>query len=106
MAEVVPLGTDCRKNGGVWLSRFLRITTEAGEIQMTISEFLQSLKPSGEGSFEDLIGDLLGALTGLRFYGKHGFAIGAVSTGTPLLERPIKADSRATRFADIRIWLY
>jgi len=35
---------------------------------MTINEFLQSLKPSGEGSFEDLIGELLGTLTGLRFY--------------------------------------
>jgi Restriction endonuclease len=35
---------------------------------MTISEFLRSLKPSGEGSFEDLIGELLGTLTGLQFY--------------------------------------
>jgi hypothetical protein len=35
---------------------------------VTISEFLQSLKPSGDGSFEDLVGALLGALTGLRFY--------------------------------------
>jgi hypothetical protein len=35
---------------------------------VTISDFLQSLKPSGDGSFEDLVGALLGALTGLRFY--------------------------------------
>lgn len=35
---------------------------------MTISVFLQSLKPNGKGSFEDLVGELLGALTGLRFY--------------------------------------
>lgn len=35
---------------------------------MTISSFLQSLRPSGDGSFEDLVGALLGALTGLRFY--------------------------------------
>jgi hypothetical protein len=35
---------------------------------MTISEFLQALKSSGEGSFEDLVGELLEALTGLRFY--------------------------------------
>jgi hypothetical protein len=35
---------------------------------MTIGEFLQSLKPSGDGSFEQLVGALLGALTGLRFY--------------------------------------
>jgi Restriction endonuclease len=35
---------------------------------MTISDFLQTLKSSGEGSFEDLVGELLEALTGLRFY--------------------------------------
>ena len=35
---------------------------------MTISDFLQALKASGEGSFEDLVGELLEALTGLRFY--------------------------------------
>jgi hypothetical protein len=35
---------------------------------VTISSFLQSLRASGDGSFEDLIGALLGALTGLRFY--------------------------------------
>ena len=35
---------------------------------MTINEFLLSLKASGEGSFEDLVGQLLGALTGLKFY--------------------------------------
>lgn len=35
---------------------------------MNISEFFQSLKPSGEGSFEALVGQLLEALTGLRFY--------------------------------------
>jgi hypothetical protein len=35
---------------------------------VTISDFLQSLKPSGDGGFEDLVGALLGALTGLRFY--------------------------------------
>lgn len=35
---------------------------------MKISVFLQSLKASGEGSFENLVGRLLGALTGLRFY--------------------------------------
>lgn len=35
---------------------------------MTINEFLLSLKPAGDGSFEDLVGELLSALTGLRFY--------------------------------------
>jgi hypothetical protein len=35
---------------------------------MIISDFLQTLKSSGEGSFEDLVGELLEALTGLRFY--------------------------------------
>ncbi len=35
---------------------------------MRINDFLQSLKPNGEGSFEGLVGELLGALTNLRFY--------------------------------------
>lgn len=35
---------------------------------MKISEFFQSLKASGENSFEHLIEQLLGTLTGLRFY--------------------------------------
>ena len=52
---------------------------------MTINEFLLSLKPAGEGSFETLVGELLAALTGLRFYsarsgdqgGRDGRAFGA-----------------------------
>jgi hypothetical protein len=35
---------------------------------MRINDFLLSLKPNGEGSFEGLVGELLGALTSLRFY--------------------------------------
>lgn len=54
---------------------------------MTISEFLRTLKPSGDGSFEDLVGELLGALTDLRFRsarsgdqgGRDGRAYGSAS---------------------------
>lgn len=56
---------------------------------MTISDFLRSLKPSGDSSFEDLVGELLGALTGLRFFaarsgdqgGRDGRAYGSAGGG-------------------------
>ena len=70
---------------------------------MTINEFLLSLKPSGEGSFETLVGKLLGALTGLKFYaarsgdqaGRDGRAAG-VSGGDIVFE--CKRYSRETAF--------
>jgi hypothetical protein len=34
---------------------------------MTISRFLNPLHPSGTESFEELVGELLAAVTGLRF---------------------------------------
>jgi hypothetical protein len=48
---------------------------------MKISDFLHSLKPSGECSFENLVGKLLGALTGLRFFVARSGDQGAAMAG-------------------------
>jgi hypothetical protein len=93
---------------------------------MTISEFLQSLKPSGDGSFEDLVGALLGALTGLRFYaarsgdqgGRDGRASGSAggdivfeckrySADTPLKDRELMGElaQAHVRIPELDVWV-
>ena len=93
---------------------------------MTINEFLQTLKPSGEGSFEALIGKLLGALTGLHFYvarsgdqgGRDGRAAGSAggeivyeckrySAETSLRDRELLGElaQAQSRLPELDVWI-
>jgi hypothetical protein len=93
---------------------------------MTISEFLNSLPPAGDGSFEDLIGELLEALTGLRFHPARsgdqrgrdaratGVAGGAIvfeckrySGATPLKDRELVGELQQAHIAlpQLDVWI-
>jgi hypothetical protein len=93
---------------------------------MKISDFLHSLKPSGECSFENLVGKLLGALTGLRFFvarsgdqgGRDGRAVGVAggeivyeckrySGETALRDRELLGELAQAhgRLLDLDVWI-
>ncbi|HUZ94921.1 MAG TPA: hypothetical protein VMU57_08410, partial [Edaphobacter sp.] len=94
---------------------------------MTINEFLLSLKSSGEGSFEDFVGELLGALTGLTFYaarsgdqgGRDGRAAGTsggdivfeckrYSSDTPFKRRELLGEllEAHDHLPDLDVWIF